>query len=151
MPLLRQPRSYYTAWSEYLAQDACDFVRLGLALWTFCQLHLSSATWRSTEGWDATRHAALSPHSNICTALIMHFPGSSCTSECISNDALPSPLIPKYPVRILYVLATSLEGCCGFDGGCMAIGQIAGLWRMVQCSQHTFPYHGQRSPGTDVI
>lgn len=32
----------------------------------------------------------------------------------------------------------------------MAIGQIAGLWQMVQCSQHTFPYHGQRSPSTDV-
>jgi hypothetical protein len=65
MPLQRQPRSYYTAWSEYLAQDACDFVCLGLALWTLCQLHLFFRHMALYGRMNATRHAALSPHPNI--------------------------------------------------------------------------------------
>jgi hypothetical protein len=96
----------------------------------------------------ATQRFPLIPTS--CTALIMHFPGSSCTSERISNDALSSPLIPKYPVRVLYVLATSLEVVAAsmVDAWLLVRSRGSGGW--FQCSQHTFPYHGQRSPSTDV-
>ena len=103
--------SYYTAWSEYLGQDACDFHAsrahtldfCRLTKWVGCIFLLPHGALRGMDA-IATQRFPLIPTS--APALILHFPGSSCTSECIGNDALSSSL---NPVSVLYVLATSLD------------------------------------------